>query len=390
MAEDLGHLFDKPPAEVRRFLEAKGVAPSWHWQDLSFDEHAVSFSVAKSAGYDILADLKASLETAIEERIDFDAWRKTIEPTLKAKGWWGRARQIDPATGEERLVMLGSPGRLQTIYWGNVTTAYAAGEWERIQRTKRVMPYLEYLHTISEHPRPQHLAWVGTIKPVDDPWWRTHYPPNGWQCKCRVRQLADAEMERKGGVTDEPADFGEKDFVNKRTGEVTRVPVGIDPGWAQNPGASRTQAVADLLAGRLDAMSEDARAAAAADLADSWLVQRIASGAIPFDPTSSDPDMVSRGRIAAPFAVAPERVAERLGAGTRVVRVRVSEAAAAKLPEGWAATVADLLEFGKLRGGEGRVTLTGGGWRAALAAPEGEPGAIVLERLWAADEAASP
>ncbi len=390
-AADAGALFDKPPAEVRRFLEAKGLQPSWHWQDFSFDEHAVSFTVAKSAGYDILADLKGSLDKALAERMDFEQWRATIEPTLKAKGWWGRAQSIDPLTGEAKVVMLGSPGRLQTIWWANTTGAYAAGEWERIQRTKRVLPYLEYLHTISEHPRPEHLAWVGTIKPVDDPWWRTHYPPNGWQCKCRVRQLADAEMERKGGLTEEPADFGTKDFVNKRTGEVSRVPKGIDPGWAQNPGAGRTQNAADMLAGRLDAMSDDARQAAAADLADSWLVKRIASGTIPFDPTSADPDMVSRGRIAAPFAVAPGRVAETLGVESRVVRVRVKEASTAKLPDGFGSIAQDLLEFGKVakrepgEGATARIALTGGGFEAWLIAPEDSPGAIVLERLWRAD-----
>ncbi len=382
-AADAGALFDKPPAEVRRFLEAKGLQPSWHWQDFSFDEHAVSFTVAKSAGYDILADLKGSLDKAILERQDFGQWRAGIEPTLKAKGWWGRVPQLDPATGEMKTVMLGSPGRLQTIYWANTQTAYAAGEWERIQRTKEVLPYLEYLHTVSEHPRPEHLAWVGTIKPVDHSWWRRHYPPNGWRCKCRVRQLSDGEAERKGYDPDsEPADFGAKDYVNKRTGEVAPVPKGIDPGWAQHPGAARTQNVADLIAGRLDAMSPDARAAAAADLADSWLVKRIASGTIPFDATSSDPDMVSRGKIATPFAVLPAKLAGQLGARTSVVRVRVKEASAAKLPADFATIVRDLVEFGKARdAGPGRASLTGGGWTALLAAPAGEPNAVVLERL---------
>lgn len=65
-------------------------------------------------------------------------------------------------------------------------------------------------------------------------------------------------------------------------------------------------------------MSPDALQAAAADLADSWLLKRIASGTIPFDPTSSDPDMVARGKIAASFAAPPAK----LGANTSVVRVR--------------------------------------------------------------------
>lgn len=323
--------FEHAAAEVQRYFDAKGIVPSFDWRDLNFDEHAHSFTIAKSAGYDILDDVKASLSKAIQERIDYAEWAKGIEPTLKAKGWWGKAIAADPLTGEEKLVQLGSPARLKTIYWANVNTAYAAGEWERIQRTKRVMPYLQYLHTTAEHPRPQHLAWVGTILPVDSAWWSTHYPPNGWGCQCRVRQLADAEAERLGYNADdpaEPADFGSREFVNKRTGERSMVPVGIDPGWAQNPGALRAKDAADQLAGKIDAMSPNARAAATKDLAESWLMKRIASGTIPFDPHATDPGMVSRGQIAAPFAALPERIAVRAETRARAVQLTVKDATA--------------------------------------------------------------
>jgi DNA-binding transcriptional LysR family regulator len=40
--------------------------------------------------------------------------------------------------------------------------------------------------------------------------------------------------------------------VNKRTGEVAIVPVGIDPGWQRNPGKLRRQGVEGLLRDRLD------------------------------------------------------------------------------------------------------------------------------------------
>lgn len=73
--------------------------------------------------------------------------------------------------------------------------------------------------------------------------------------------------------------------------------------------------------------------------------------------------MVAHGKIAAPFAVAPHKVAQRLGVATQVVRVRVREAATARLPEGFAATVQSLLGFGKVTAsGDGRVTLVGRLW----------------------------
>lgn len=49
------------------------------------------------------------------------------------------------------------------------------------------------MRTSSFDPRADHLHYVGTIRPIDDPWWNTHTPPLGWGCKCSLRQTrADA------------------------------------------------------------------------------------------------------------------------------------------------------------------------------------------------------
>ena len=95
-------LFAKPPAEVLRFFDAKGVKPSFDWRDFSFEEHAHAFTVAKSAGYDILGDVKGALSKAIHERQDFADFRKELEPLLEAKGWWGKKIKRDPLTGEAK------------------------------------------------------------------------------------------------------------------------------------------------------------------------------------------------------------------------------------------------------------------------------------------------
>ena len=312
------NLFDEVAPEVRRFLSAKTSRPSDSWRDTAPEEHAAAFTVARTAGYDVLGDIRKAVEQAVARRQSFEEFRAGLEPVLQAKGWWGA--KVDPTTGE--TVQLGSPRRLKTIYWANVRSAYAAGEWEKTERARRVLPYLIYVESTAREKRPEHLAWVGTILPVDDPWWEEHYPPNGWGCMCRVRQISEREALEAGYRPEQrPADFGRRTDVNLRTGEVTEVPVGVDPGWSSNPGRARMRNLADVIAGRVEAMSEEARRAATADLAGSWLTQRILAGAFAYTPRDADPANRQRGEVASVVAALPEGLAS-----SRVVRLTVADA----------------------------------------------------------------
>ena len=319
---DADQIFTEAPEEVVRYLDSKEISPSWDWRDVAPHEHAVSFTVAKSAGYDVLDDIKAALVDARRNYKDFGTFADSLEPLLKDRGWWGKAR--DPRTG--KIVQLGSLRRLRTIYWANMSTARAAGEWERTWRTRRALPFLIYQTSSAENKRPLHLTWVGTVLPVGHLWWRTHYPPNGWLCKCSSRQISRAEARRLGYDPDKPApDAGTFRWRNRRTGEVMRIPNGIDPGWQTNPGMTRERNVQELLAGKLNAMPDAARAAAVEDMANSRMMQAIQGGEFRYVP--GDPATQATGRISAPIAALPEEVAAGMDTALRVVNFSVADAA---------------------------------------------------------------
>lgn len=242
-----------PPEEALAFFRAKGYRPSFDWRDVWQEEHGRAFTVAKVMRYDLLQDIRQAVDAALAEGITFQQFRERLEPTLRAKGWWGRAEMTDPATGEVRRVQLGSPRRLQIIYDTNLRAARSAGRWEAIQRLKRRRPWLRYQAVLDSRTRPQHRAWHGTILPVDHDWWKTHYPPNGWRCRCIVQQLSDRDLRRYGlKPSERPPAVPERDYVNRRTGEVIRVPQGVDPGFAYNMGMSSLRALTPRpLPGRL-------------------------------------------------------------------------------------------------------------------------------------------
>ncbi len=63
----------------------------------------------------------------------------------------------------------------------------ATKQWNDFERTRKEFPNLEYLPSRSAEKRSDHQKLYGIIRPIDDSFWNTHLPPNGWNCKCRVR-----------------------------------------------------------------------------------------------------------------------------------------------------------------------------------------------------------
>lgn len=324
MATSDNNPFTEAPEEVTRYFDAKKSQPSYDWRDVAPYEHATSFTVAKTAGYDVLDDIRAAVSDARRNYLDFGTFADQLEPILRRKGWWGS--KVHPDTKE--LVKLGSLHRLRTIYWANMSTARAAGEWERTQRTKRALPFLVYELSTAENKRPLHQSWVGTIRPVDDAWWSTHYPPNGWLCKCRVRQISRREAERSGYDPDTPAPAGKvRRWTNRRTGEVWEVPEGIDPGWQGNPGLRRAENVQALQAGQLAELTEAQREAAVADLVGGRKFRAIVDGEFPYrGPSDKVAENRALGHVAEPVASLPEEMAAVMETPARTVELSVADA----------------------------------------------------------------
>lgn len=237
-----------PPLAAMAALARRGARldPSFSWQDVWQEEHAAMFTVAKSAGFDILGEIHAGLTRALAEGKTFRDFASNLTPFLKEQGWWGRQLVTDPATGEEDLAQLGSTRRLRTIFDANMRVSYAAGHWASFERNKAVRPFLRYVAILDDATRLSHRARHNLVLPVDHVYWQRWAPPCGWGCRCTLQSLSQRDVDRLKAEAEElrfepPIDTF-RDFVNRRTGEVSRVPDGIDPGWAYNPGQAGTAA----------------------------------------------------------------------------------------------------------------------------------------------------
>ena len=119
---------------------------------------------------DILQDIRDAMTKAMDSGMSFKSFQKEIEPILRAKGWWGKQ------VVNGKMVQLGSPWRMKTIYQTNMQSAMNAGRYKAQLDNADNRPFLMYVAVMDSKTRPEHAALHGTIKPVDSPWWKVYYP----------------------------------------------------------------------------------------------------------------------------------------------------------------------------------------------------------------------
>jgi hypothetical protein len=223
--------FKRPFDEQVAFFRGKlgNLVPTATWRDLWKAEHDRAFMVAGASKADLLADLAAAVDKAIVDGETIQAFRARFGEIVRRHGWHGW-------TGEGTKA--GEAWRTRVIYETNLSTSYAAGRYAQLQQGE--YPYWMYQHSDAVvRPRPQHVAWDGLVLPSNHKFWRTHFPPNGFGCRCTALGVrSPAQAQRLGGDPDKPLPPN-WDTVDPQTG----APIGIDEGWDYAPGAAVSDTV---------------------------------------------------------------------------------------------------------------------------------------------------
>lgn len=156
-----------PFDEAIAFFRKKLNMPTATWKTLWKEMHSRAFSVAGAMQDDLLQDLREAIDSGIAGGTTLDQFRKDFTPIVQKYGWKYKG---------------GTAWRTAVMFNTNVSVAYAVGHWAQMTDPDvlKVRPYLRYVRSYAANPRPEHLAWANTILSADDPWWNTHYPPNGW------------------------------------------------------------------------------------------------------------------------------------------------------------------------------------------------------------------
>jgi SPP1 gp7 family putative phage head morphogenesis protein len=81
---------------------------------------------------------------------------------------------------------------LKAEYNHAIASSTMARQWEDIKKASGSHPFLKYVTAGDANVRPEHAAMRGVIRRWDDAFWNTHYPPNGWLCRCDVEPMTDS------------------------------------------------------------------------------------------------------------------------------------------------------------------------------------------------------
>lgn len=196
---------DVGAGDLVKWIEAKNPRAITNWNDLGTDEYARAFTAARTAGFDIVDDLYFAFVDVMERGGTERDYAKLVVPTLQEKGW---------LRGDGEAIAR----RVQLIYDTNLRLARGAGQWDRIQKGKRSLPYLRAatardtrVRRPPDSPHSDHRAWDGIILPVDHPFWTRWWVPLGFRCRCTIIPMTRSQLARyPGGVTSE-ADLAERE-----------------------------------------------------------------------------------------------------------------------------------------------------------------------------------
>lgn len=149
-----------------------------------------------------LLDLNArQCATTVSYLASLDQIKTVINLTNRAIEDGSTFQEFQKAVKESGIEL--SPHHLDNIFRTNIQSAYAHGIWTQQQENKANRPYLRYSSLTDSRVRPSHLALNNIIRHIDDSFWLTHYVPNGFNCRCAIDAITEAQAKRLGITIDD-------------------------------------------------------------------------------------------------------------------------------------------------------------------------------------------
>ena len=178
-----------PNEAAAAYIRGKAVADPKNFGALPDQLKQRAFTVAGIEQMDVLRRIREAI-AKLPEGASWDEAKKEIaaemSPYVPAK--------------DGRPDMKAARARAEFTLRSHGFQAYSVARHQEQMATIEDFPYWKYETVGDGKVRASHAALDGKVLRADDPWWKTHYPPWDWGCRCIVVSL-DEDDARSEGIT---------------------------------------------------------------------------------------------------------------------------------------------------------------------------------------------
>ncbi|MBI4799681.1 MAG: DUF935 family protein [Desulfarculus sp.] len=181
------------PSEALDFFGRRAPVSPEIFAALSEDARQMAFTVAGIYREDVLSELYRAVDQALRDGSTLADFQARAGDIFAARGLAGP-----------------KPWHLETVFRGQLQSAYSAGRYQQMAAVAGSRPYWRYQAVMDAATRPVHAAQHGKVYQAGHPFWARWYPPNGFNCRCDVQSLSEGEVQARGyrvetrGTDDQP------------------------------------------------------------------------------------------------------------------------------------------------------------------------------------------
>lgn len=176
-----------PNETAASYIRGKAVADPKNFGALPDQLKQRAFTVAGIEQLDVLRKIRDAI-AKLPEGASWDEAKKDV------------AEKISPfiGSGNAKVDVSAAKARAEFMLRTHGFQAYAVARHQQQMETAQDFPYWRYETVGDNRVRAGHAALDGKVLRSDDPWWKTHYPPWDWGCRCIVVALDEDDIEEMG------------------------------------------------------------------------------------------------------------------------------------------------------------------------------------------------
>jgi len=174
-----------PNEAAAAYIRGKAVADPENFGNLPDQLKQRAFAVAGIERLDAVRRIR-DLVAKLPEGASWDEAKREI------------AAEMSPYTGGD---MKAARARAEFTLRMQGFQAYAVARHQQQMAGAKSHPYWKYETVGDSRVRAGHAKLDGKVLRADDPWWKTHYPPWDWGCRCIVIAL-DEEDAKEIGISE--------------------------------------------------------------------------------------------------------------------------------------------------------------------------------------------